>query len=257
MIGFLLVGIIYTILAFCVDSPALPGINRIIKELISGNTNTVILQDIIASFGTAIVGIVMSWVIGFAVGLAMFVSRVIAGVAYPVINILRQVAALALMPIFIILFGLEQHTRIAIIMWTALPVMILGTYNSLKSVDKSIIEAARMDGAGVCSTIIVILPSATTGVLSSASIAVSNGWISIVAAEMLGGSCGLGFRVIQSAQVFRYEQTIVAIICISALGYILVRIIDQVKRRLFYEEIDSLSIVGIRGSIRGECRRKD
>jgi ABC-type nitrate/sulfonate/bicarbonate transport system permease component len=123
------------------------------------------------------------------------------------------------------------------IFWTAWAPIVLNTYNGLKRVDRSVIEAARLDGASGLSLLIhIYIPCAFPFIMTGFNISISSGWISIVAAEMLGGNNGLGFMVLQCSETFRYGQMYVAILTIAGIGLVMSSIIQKTQERFYSEE---------------------
>ena len=136
----------------------------------------------------------------------------------PVIESVRGVAALTLFPLLIITLGIGTVSRVFVIFWTAWPAIVLSTIASLE-IDRGIVDAARAAGAGDWTIIARIrIPMALEGLVTGLRIGAGGGWISLIAAEMLGASRGLGYYLLWSSQSFEFRKVYAVILIIAAIG---------------------------------------
>jgi ABC-type nitrate/sulfonate/bicarbonate transport system permease component len=164
-------------------------------------------------------GFCLATLIGILLGIAMSQSSVISALLMPVVDAVRPVAALTIFPLLILVLGLGLWSKVFVIFWTAWPPVLLSTVQSIRQVDRSLCEAAQLDGAGRWSRLWwVVLPLASPGILTGLRIGMSAGWISLVAAEMLGASRGLGYTVLTSSQTFQFATMYATIILIALIG---------------------------------------
>jgi ABC-type nitrate/sulfonate/bicarbonate transport system permease component len=176
------------------------------------------IRHISASLSILFSGIGIAAFAGFAIGLLLYRYKLFKAAAYPVIECVRGIAALTLFPLLIVLFGLGASARIFVIFWTAWPAVVLSTLNSL-DVDKCVVDAARTAGAGDWRIIFSIrIPMAARGILTGLRIGAGGGWISLIAAEMLGAQKGIGFFLLWSSQSFQYERVYASIVIIALIG---------------------------------------
>jgi ABC-type nitrate/sulfonate/bicarbonate transport system permease component len=217
--GFCMVGVIWEVVAALAQSPFIPSITRIsvaLYRLLSGGEA---LTHVSASLGHILVGLSIALLLGFFLGLVLSQSRLANAILLPVVDAIRSVAALTLFPLIILILGLGLWSKAFVIFWTAWPAILLSTQHSITHVPSEIVEAGMLDGAGRAKLLaLVSLPVASPGIMSGIRIGVGGGWISLVAAEMLGSSSGLGYFVIASSQTFRYPEMYAAIILIALLG---------------------------------------
>ena len=130
-------------------------------------------------------------------------------------------AALAFFPLLILLLGLGVTAKAFVIFWTAWPAILINTMHGIQQADRRIIEAATLDGATRHDLLWHIeLPLALPTIIAGLRIGASGGWISLVAAEMLGSSAGLGFAVLSYSQSFQFPAMYAAIVCIAATGLV-------------------------------------
>jgi sulfonate transport system permease protein len=144
---------------------------------------------------------------------------VLNAIVMPVVDAVRPVAALTVFPLLILILGLGVWSKMFVIFWTAWPPILLSTVQSIRQVDRTLLEAARLDGAGRWALLRhITLPLASPGILTGLRIGLSTGWISLVAAEMLGASRGLGYTILSSSQTFQFPTMYATIILIALIG---------------------------------------
>jgi len=203
-------------------SPFLPPLTRIVPALwallISGEAwrhAGVSLHTILLGFGVASV-------VGVTLGVAMADSATIRAALTPVVDAVRPVAALTLFPLIILVLGLGIGSKVFVIFWTAWPAVLLNTVQALNDVDPAVLEAARLDGAGRGALLWAIkLPLAMSIIITGLRVGMSGGWISLIAAEMLGANAGLGYSILAYSQTFRFPEMYAVIFLIAWLGLLL------------------------------------
>jgi len=216
--GFFALAAAWQILAQIKSNPAVPLVSGIIRTLANLIRDGPFLGHIVASLSILFAGVGIATVVGFTIGIFLYRYKYFKAAAYPVIDCLRNVASLTLFPLLIVLLGLGPPAQIFVIFWTAWSAVVLSTLNSL-DVDKNIVEAARSFGAGEWRIIFGIrVPMAARGIITGIRIGVGNGWISLIAAEMLGAQRGLGFFLLWSSQTFQFERVYASIIVIATIG---------------------------------------
>ena len=171
-------------------------------------------------------------VIGIPAGLAIGTSRIGKGILDPIVEFLRPLPPLAYLPLIIIWDryrrGVEDHRHHLLAM---LPPVILSTAAGVKSAPSDFINAARSFGASRLQILLqVILPSAIPSILTGTRIALGAGWSTLVAAELVAASQGLGFMIQSAAQFLVTDIVIAGIIVIAAIAFlfeILARLLER------------------------------
>jgi len=200
------------------DSPIFPPLERVLRAAITLILDREFFQHIKASLFIILTGIGMAVAAGFITGLLIFRYGWLREALLPVIECVRGIAALTLFPLLLITFGIGAFSRAFIIFWTAWPAIVLSTIGSLK-VDQSVIDAARICGASEWRTIAHIrIPMAMQGIITGIRIGFGGGWVSLITAEMLGASKGLGFYLLWQSQAFEFSKVYATIIIIAAVG---------------------------------------
>ena len=175
--------------------------------------------------------------IGLAVGLAVgIVAGVLGGflrtgeyVFNGVAQILNTVPLLAVLPLFVVWFGIDELTKVLLIAFGAGVPMYLNLFAAIRGVDQRLIEMARTTGAGSWRVVTrVLLPGALPGFLVGLRFSLAYSILGLVAAETVNADEGLGFLITQAQTYLQTNKVFVGLVIYSILGLLA----DQVVRTL-------------------------
>jgi NitT/TauT family transport system permease protein len=173
-------------------------------------------RDLLASLSAVAIGVTGSTLLGVAMAVLARRFPVLRWVVTPIIELMRGLAPLALLPAFLLIFGLGQASEIAIIVWVAWVPVYINSLEGLDETDSELLLAARTMGASFGQLLVsVYLPSVSGHLLSGLRLAFGNAWLAVVAAEMLGSNRGLGYRILEYSQTFRIADMYAAILVIG------------------------------------------
>ncbi|HEY6007875.1 MAG TPA: ABC transporter permease [Geobacteraceae bacterium] len=137
----------------------------------------------------------------------------------PVLRFLGQVNPFSLFPLFILIFGIGELSKGAMIFWVCLWPILFNTINGVKTIDPLLIRSARSMGTGVVTLFFkVILPAASPGIFHGLKMGCGTAFFMLIASEMIGASAGLGWLVWNAQINFQMPQLFAATVLISALG---------------------------------------
>ncbi len=150
------------------------------------------------------------------IGLLMGVSRVVRGVFDPPIEFYRPLPPLAYLPLVIIWFGIDETSKIILIYLACFAPLAVSARAGVKSATIEQINASRSMGASFFQVVRhVILPAALPDILTGMRIAIGFGWTTLVAAEMVAATAGLGQMVLNASNFLRTDIVIMGIIVIG------------------------------------------
>ncbi len=170
-------------------------------------------QEFFIGLSLALVAIPLGMVIGSMRRLRLAVD--------PIINALYSTPTLALTPLFVIWFGLGIASKVAIVAIMAFFPLIINTIEGVKTVDATLIRAARSFGGRRRHVYLdVILPSIFPFVISGLRLAIGRAIIGVVIGEFIGATAGIGYRIRTTAAVFQTSQYLasVSILVIAAVA---------------------------------------
>lgn len=159
----------------------------------------------------------------------------------PLIELVRPVSPLAILPLAILWLGIGQASKIFVIWYGCFFPILLNTYAGVRSVPKSTVEAARILGATSDETLRrVVFFHSLPPILTGARISFAVGMIVIIAAEMIAADRGLGYMILTAQQDFQTADLYAGIVTIAAIGFVGDRLIRWLRRRIcpWYVEME-------------------
>lgn len=178
--------------------------------------------DIGVSMGRVLAGFFAALVIAVPLGVLMGFSRTASDGVTPLIEIIRPVPPIAIIPIAMLWFGIGESSKIFLIAYGAFFPILLNTIGGFRAIDPVHIRAVQSLGANRWSVIRhVILLSAFPHIIVGARLGMAMGFIVLVAAELIAADSGLGFLIQDARQHFMTDQIFVGIIAIGVLGLLL------------------------------------
>jgi ABC-type nitrate/sulfonate/bicarbonate transport system permease component len=149
------------------------------------------------------------------------------------LNILRPIPPLAWIPLAILWFGLGERSVVFITLISAFFAILINTIAGVRAVDKSLPRAALTLGASQSDLIKdVILPAALPHIFTGIRIALGVSWMSIVAAELIASSSGLGYMINYYREVLRSDLILVGMLTIGVVGFSMDRVLLWLERKL-------------------------
>jgi NitT/TauT family transport system permease protein len=189
--------------------------------------------DVLASLGRVLAGFFAGSVAAIVVGFLMGWYTVARGLFEPWIQFFRTIPPLAMLPLVLVLMGIGETPKVFVIFLAAFLACVISTYQGVVSVDRTLINAARVLGARDGGIFLrVVVPASTPFILVGMRVGLGSAWATLVAAELLAAQQGLGHRM-QSAQLYYDLPTIfVGIISIGVLGLLMDRVLLMTGNRL-------------------------
>ena len=186
----------------------------------NGFTGTPLWEHIAISTARVFGAFLLACVIGIPLGLAMGMSPLMRGIFDPPIEFYRPIPPLAYLPLMIIWFGIGETSKVLLIFLSVFAPVALGARSGVKSAAIEQIHAAYSFGASRWKVMRhVILPSAMPEILTAMRIGIGFGWTTLVAAEMVAATKGIGYMVLSASQFLQTSVVIMGIIVIAAIAY--------------------------------------
>ncbi|MFE3198129.1 ABC transporter permease [Embleya sp. NPDC059237] len=184
------------------------------------------------SLGRAGLGLVFGLTIGLALGVLTGFSRLGEELLDSSVQLLRTVPFLALVPLFMVWFGIGESARVILIaVATAFP-MYVSASGGVRNVDRKLVEAMRSFGVGRLALVReVVLPGALPALLSGLRLSMTLSVIALIAAEEINSTAGIGYLMSQAQSFSRTDILTVCILVYAILGLladVIVRILERV-----------------------------
>jgi taurine transport system permease protein len=197
----------------------------------NGYAGGTLLIHTLYSMKLALMGFAVAVAAAIPLGIAMGVSRRFNAIVNPIVSFIRPIPPLAWIPIAIIWFGLGDGAKIFVIWFTAFVPTLVNTYTGVRTVDPTLIAAARVHGASGHRLIFeVIVPGAMPMIFVGLRISLQASWMALVAAELVGAFFGLGRVLMIAAQDIYPGMIVVAMACVAAAGALMTKGLIQFER---------------------------
>ena len=178
-------------------------------------------EDTGASLARVLSGFLMGW---YQVGRALI---------EPWVQFFRTIPPLALLPLVMVTMGIGETPKVFVIFLAAFLSCVISTYQGVVSVDKTLINAARVLGANSFTIFRrVVVPASSPFILVGMRIGLGAGWATVVAAELLAAPNGLGMRMQQAQQFYDMPTILVNVIVIGILGLLMDRLLLIIEAHL-------------------------
>lgn len=216
-----------------IDSFLLPPFSEVLTSLLQLITSGEIFKHFAVSFNRSFIGFFLG--VGIAIPLGIFMGwySKFEEVIDPLLQACRNSSVLALYPVFLLLFGLGESSKLAIIIWGTIWPALLNTIVGVKNTDRLLIKAARSMGVSSFTLLYkVILPAALPYILTGVRLSAANSILVLVAAEMIGANSGLGFMIFYFEERYAVAQMYAGILVLSLIGVTVNYLLVALERRL-------------------------
>lgn len=187
---------------------------------------------ILISLKRIVTGLGLALLIGYPLGLLMGWFRNFERIVDAPLQAGRQISALALFPVFILIFGIGEVSKAIIIFWASFWPILLNTVVGVKNIEPILIRSARSMGANKGKLFLnLIVPAAAPSTFTGIRLGASYSFMVLVAAEMVGANSGLGFLVLNSQETFKIPEMYAAIITLCLFGLLINQLLLELERR--------------------------
>ncbi|MGB3742715.1 MAG: ABC transporter permease [Castellaniella sp.] len=194
-------------------------------------------QSLWLNLSISVMRVLAGWglglVVGVTIGIAMANSRYILFALDPLLEAGRAIPPLAFAPLVLVWFGIGETSKIVLLFFAAFPIFAISTTAAILRVDVSLKRTALTLGASRSFMLrAVTIPSVLPEIFVAMRVASAIVWTTLVAAELLAASQGLGFMIMKAGRFLDTATIFVGIIMIGIAAYIIDRIIRIIEHKL-------------------------
>ncbi len=187
-----------------------------------GFRNITLWEHTRTSLWRVVRGMLGGIVIGVPIGMAMGLSSRLRGFFDTPVELFRPIPPLAVLPLFILWFGIGDPSAVRLLIFASVWIMIIAARAGVRTVNLSKVRAAYSLGASKRQVLTrVILPNALPELFTGARVALGVSWGTLVAAELVGTETGLGSMIFQARNFFRLDVMLVGVIVIAVIGVLM------------------------------------
>ena len=210
-----------------------PPVHAIVVGLAESLLDGRLLAAVGASLARAGAGYLIAALAGIGLGTLAGYHPVVRQAIEPLVDLVRPLPSPAIIPVAILFLGIGASMKIFIVAWACFFPILLNTVDGVRAVPTPLIETARNLGLGYLRTLRdVILPSASPAIGTGLRISLGIMLILTVVAEMVAGSSGIGYLILEAERTFRVAEMYGFILALALVGLLLNRGFLALDRRL-------------------------
>lgn len=178
-------------------------------------------SDIMPSVGNLFAGFIIGGTLGVLMGVVLAQFRRLGWLLVPIIDFARAIPPVALVPIFVALFGFGNEVRVGTIAIAALFPTLISTIDGMRSIDSQLGDVAKVYGLTRTERLFQVdLPAASPRIFSGLQVSLQVSFVVMIASEILGSARGIGAMTLLAQQTFAIADMWAGIILLGILGYL-------------------------------------
>ena len=206
---------------------------RLVRLVTEGFRNVPLWEHVGISVFRVLTGVVLGALAGIPLGFAMGLSSVARGIFDPIVEFMRPIPPLALIPLVILWFGIDETAKIVLLFLAALFIMTIAARAGASGVSIAKVHAAYSLGASQGQVLRhVILPNALPEIFTGLRTAMGVCWGTVVAAELVAADRGLGSMIMIAKNFLQTDTVVIGIVIIGLIGYAIELAMRWAERRL-------------------------
>lgn len=209
-------------------APALlPKLSAIVHTLIATLADGSMIQHAAYTLYRVMFGFGLAVAVGIPLGILMARFTAVENFFLPLVSALMPIPSFALVPLFMLWFGIGNLTTVLIVFYAATFPMLFNTWSGVRSVNPIWLRAAGCMGADEHSLFWkVIIPGASPFIITGMRQSFLRAWIAVVGAEMIAASdWGLGWVIFDAKEFLNTDTMLAALVVIGAIGYLFERLV--------------------------------
>jgi sulfonate transport system permease protein len=211
------------------NTPSLGAVGQAFWTLAASGA---LAHHLLVSLGRVVEGLALGVGAGALLGLVAGLLRVGEVLVDAPLQSLRMLPHLALLPLFIVWFGIGETPKLGLIALGSFFPVYVNLFAGIRSVDVRLVEAARTLGLGRLGLVRhVVLPGALPSALTGLRLSLGVAWLSLVVAEQINASAGIGYLITDAREFLRTDIIVVGLLVYAALGLVADLSVRLVERR--------------------------
>lgn len=192
-----------------------------------------LFEHLVPSITRLIIGALIGVGLGIGLGILIGLFTLVRAGLVPLIAAIFPIPKIALLPLFVIWFGIDEASKYALIAFGTFTPTVVATYGAVDNVDRTLVRMGQSFSMSWQSIVRkIILPGAMPGILSGLRVSLAIAIILLVAAEMLGAEYGIGAYILQAGSLYDLERLFAGVAILSVLGVIVSALISLLERVL-------------------------
>lgn len=217
------------------DSFAFPPLSEVLASFEKLWLFSRVMPDVLPSLARFATGFILASLIGIAVGIALGLNGFLYKLFNPFLQFLRAIPSIALIPLFLYIFGIGSFMQILVIVSGAVWPVLLNTIDGVRGVDPVLRDTTKVFRIGWRKRLFsMLLPAISPNIMAGMRTGLAVAFIVMVASEMTAATDGLGYIVVQAQRSYDIADMWAGILLLGLLGYLLNAGFNVVERRILF-----------------------
>ena len=214
-----------------ISNLTLPRPSAVLETFVQLWQTGLLWQHLLPSLQRLAIGGLLGISFGIALGVMIGLFSYVRAGLVPLIAALFPIPKIALLPLFVIWFGIDEMSKYMLIAFGTFTPTVVATYGAVDNVDRTLIRMGQSFGLSWWSIVRkIVLPGAFPAILSGLRVSISIAIILLVAAEMLGAQFGVGSYILEAGSLYDLEKLFAGVTILSVLGLIVSFIIGRIEK---------------------------
>lgn len=215
-----------------ISSLTMPPPSQVAMTLIDMVRSGLMWQHLWPSLQRLIIGGLIGSLAGIMLGTLIGLFTLVRAGLLPLVSALFPIPKIALLPLFVIWFGIGEPSKYALIAFGVFTPTVVATFGAVDNVDRSLIRMGQSFGLSWWAIVRkIVLPGAFPSILSGLRVSLAIGIILLVAAEMLGAQYGIGAYILEAGSLYDLNRLFAGVTVLSVMGLVLSWMIGLVEKR--------------------------
>lgn len=215
-----------------ISSLTLPRPSAVLETLVQLYQTGLLWKHLLPSLQRLVVGAFLGVAAGVSLGVMIGLFSLARAGLVPLVAALFPIPKIALLPLFVIWFGIDEASKYALIAFGTFTPTVVATYGAVDNVDRSLVRMGQSFGLSWWSIVRkIVLPGAFPAILSGLRVSFSIAIILLVAAEMLGAEFGVGSYILEAGALYDLERLFAGVAILSMMGLVMNWLIGLIEHR--------------------------
>lgn len=217
----------------CLKPFILPAPTVIAQTLLELLKSGELFKNLEVSLVRVVEGFVIGAGLGLLVGFIMGLSKRMERALSLITGLLRPIPTIAWIPALILWLGIGESSKVTVIAVGSFWPVLLGAIQGVRSTDPKYLEVARVLEKDTWTTLLkIIIPSALPSIFTGLRVAMGIAWASVVGAELIAASTGIGYMIMYAREVSQPDVMLVGVLAVGLTGLLIDFLLLQLQRRL-------------------------
>lgn len=203
---------------------------RFLEIMTEPISKAILPVHVLVSLRRVLIAFLFAILLGITTGVFFGWYPRIKALLSPIFELLRPIPPIAWIPLLILMFGIGELPKILLVFIGAFIPIVLNTQSGIESIDPMLIKAGQSFGCNRTQLLFhVALPAATPAILAGIKMALSSGWMCVVAAEMIAARQGVGFLIVRGQEAGDTPLIVACMLVIGLVSFLLSAILTKLE----------------------------